>query len=172
MKLSLLRFLFPFVKKMNKKKKKEGTNKKGKKWKMNQKKKSKNKERKKQWKKGIFNSFPIICGSISIGVWVLVLLMSIWSIVGCSIVFLTIGSTNSKTFVHLFPLPLSPHYNPWKDLLIVICTLHFSGGKFENLDKLMVVVSLDWVLSEPALYFKHINESDSYFPKERLYQSL
>jgi len=36
-----------------------------------------------------------------------------------------------------FPLPLSWHYNAWKDLMM--CTLQFYGKELENLDKPMVV---------------------------------
>jgi len=47
----------------------------------------------------------------------------------------------------LFLNPSSPHYNPYKVLLIVLCTLHFSSGEFESFGKHMVEIfgmSLEW----------------------------
>jgi len=55
-----------------------------------------------------------------------------------------------------------------KDLLIILCTLHFCGKEFENLGKHMVDSSFDWILSEPALHFKHMSESDPHFLKSEV----
>ena len=54
-----------------------------------------------------------------------VVYMIIWSIVGCSIVFLAISSTIPKIFVTSFSLPLSPQYNPSKALLIIYVYIAF-----------------------------------------------
>jgi len=80
---------------------------------------------------------------------VLVNLLANWCLVGYSTVIWLSSSTLSKYICPLLSLNLfSPHYNPIKDLLIVLCTLHFSGVEFESLVKHMIVcifgMSLEW----------------------------
>ena len=62
----------------------------------------------------------------------------IWFIIGCSIAFMAIISTNPKTFVHFFSFHLHVHITT-QVLLIVMCTFHGSPKELENLGKLMVV---------------------------------
>jgi len=69
------------------------------------KKRAKFKKGKNVWIKGLFNSFPLVCGSFSIGVGVVVRSLFPWFIVGCSTFFLAISSTNPKNIC----LPLSPY---------------------------------------------------------------
>jgi len=61
-----------------------------------------------------------------------------WWFVGCSLVTWLSNSTLPNVFVHSFPLTLLPHITT-QVLLIVLCTLHFSGGEFESPCKHMVV---------------------------------
>jgi len=68
-----------------------------------------------------------------------VLFMTLCFIIGCSLVFLAISSTFPNHLSTSSPLPLSPHYNPQKVLLIVMCMLRSSGRELENLDMFMVV---------------------------------
>jgi len=60
------------------------------------------------------------------------------SFVDCSLVFLSFSSTNSKLFVHFFPLTFELTLQPLKVLLIILCTLHFSGRELKNLGKHMI----------------------------------
>jgi len=75
-------------------------------------KKREKKKKKKRENKRLIQLISFICGSISIGVRVLVLLMFLWSSIGCSIVFMAFSSTLPRHLSTSFPLPLSPHYNP------------------------------------------------------------
>jgi len=66
--------------------------------------------------------------------------MVIWFIVGYSIVFLAISTTNFKSFVHFFFPTFKPTLQPMKrplDFLYTHCIL--SGRELENLDKPMVL---------------------------------
>jgi len=84
-----------------------------------------NKEKKKQRIKGHFNSFPSICGSISIWVRVLVLLIFLWSSVDCSIDFMAFSSTLPKLLATCFPLPFKPTLQPIKRLLANLMHIAF-----------------------------------------------
>ena len=130
-------FYFPILKKINKKEKKIKNKKSNEK---KEEKKAKSKKRKKTNKRQI-QLISFGCGKYFIvkGLECCSSSCFIWSIVGCSVVFLAISSTNFQNICPPFSVPLSPHYNPWKELLTVMCTLHFSGRELKNLGKLMVV---------------------------------
>jgi len=54
------------------------------------------------------------------------------ALIGCSLSFGYVAQHCAKCIcLLLFLNPSSPHYNPSKVLLIVLCTLHSSGGEFE-----------------------------------------
>jgi len=86
--------------------------------------------------------------------------------VGCSLVVWLISSILPKCICPLFSLkPSSPHYNPYKILLIVLFTLHSSGGEFESHVKHMADcifgMSLEWT---HAIFQTHERECST-FPK-------
>jgi len=78
---------------------------------------------------------------------VLVNLLVAWCFVGCSLVTWLSSFTLLKFICQLLSL-FGSHYNSYKVLLIVLCTLHFSGGEFESLGKHLVDciigMSLEW----------------------------
>ena len=121
LKLCLQKFFFPL--KAKKIKEKNEKQKKRKEKNEIQKKENQKKERRKKRIKGSFNSFLLICGSISIGVRVLVLLMFLWFSVGCSIVFMAFSSALPKHLSPSFPY-LSTHITTHESPLD--CLMHIA----------------------------------------------
>jgi len=128
------------------------------------------------------NSFPcqlisymIRWGKFIVFIWfaVLVNFMIFGWFVGCSLVTWLNYSTLLKLICQLLSLnPSSPHYNSYKVLLIILYTLHFSGGEFESLREPLVVCIFGMSLGELMLYFERRSESVPHFPKVRFYQSI
>jgi len=85
---------------------------------------------------------------------------------GCSLVTWLYSSTLSKCICQILSFnPSSPHYNPRKVILIILCILYSSGGEFESLVKHMIDCIIQMSLSEPLYIFKYMSESDPHFPK-------
>ena len=119
---------------------------------------------------GIVNSFSYIHYGKHYAIWGRVLVIfnfHFWLIVGCSIVFLAISSSILKHLSTSFPY-LCPRYNPSKSswLSYVHCILVVEN--FRILASLWQIASLDWVMSEPLLYFKQMSGSDFTFPKSEV----
>lgn len=94
-------------------------------------------------------------------VWSVGVFIIAWCILGHFLVYLLLVSRVPKCLSTSFPKAFELPYNPHRDFLIVMCSLHLVVGESESLGKHMVDgsfwMSLEWVLLIKRYYLPRLS---------------